>query len=265
MSMARRTRTTRRNTRRRLSPAGPSSSESGAAGSRSSCGRTSATGEEDPCSMSWRSGSLICRRGPKRSAPAHWISHGPNRSVGATPFAISRATRRSGWCVRPPLGTRSSGGTREVKARQPFRTSAYARHWRTGSMPTSRCSGSCSAKGSARISTWMRHPGAHTSGLNEYLYDPAKAESLIRSAGYSRGTDGIYEKDGRALSFTLVTNAGNDLRTKVIQFATDQYRSIGIQVTPKLVNFKEFTDRVGAGDPSVEAFVLGWTWSTDPF
>ncbi len=111
----------------------------------------------------------------------------------------------------------------------------------------------------------MRHPGAHTSGLNEYLYDPAKAESLIRSAGYSRGTDGIYEKDGRALSFTLVTNAGNDLRTKVIQFATDQYRSIGIQVTPKLVNFKEFTDRVGAGDPSVEAFVLGWTWSTDPF
>ncbi len=106
---------------------------------------------------------------------------------------------------------------------------------------------------------------AYTPGLNEYPYDPAKAESLIRSAGYSKGADGIYQKDGRALSFTLVTNAGNDLRTKVIQFATDQYGAIGVHVTPKLVDFKEFSDRVLAGDPSVEAFVLGWAWSTDPF
>ncbi len=105
---------------------------------------------------------------------------------------------------------------------------------------------------------------AYTQGLNDYPYDPAKAESLIRAAGYTKGADGIYQKDGRPLAFTLITNENNTVRSPVVQFATDQYRAIGVRVNPMLTSFNSLTDRLYAGDPTIEAFVLGWVSVGDP-
>ena len=105
---------------------------------------------------------------------------------------------------------------------------------------------------------------ANTAGLNDYPYDPAKAESLIRSAGYVKGTDGIYQKEGRSLAFTLVTTENNPVRAPLVQFATDQYRAIGVRVTPKLEAFNSLFDRLYNGDPAIEAFVVGWVSVGDP-
>lgn len=105
---------------------------------------------------------------------------------------------------------------------------------------------------------------AHTPAPNEYAYDPARAEALIRSAGYSRGTDGLYQKDSRPLAFTLVTNETNTLRAALVQFAADQYGAIGIRVTPKLEEFASLTKRLIAGDPTLEAHLLGQVSVSDP-
>lgn len=105
---------------------------------------------------------------------------------------------------------------------------------------------------------------AYTEGLNDYPYDPAKAEALIQSAGYLKGTDGIYAKDGRPLAFTLVTNDNNPVRSPLVQFAADQYRAIGVRVTPKLEQFNSLVNRLTNGDPTIEAFVLGFVSSGDP-
>ena len=106
---------------------------------------------------------------------------------------------------------------------------------------------------------------AFTSGLEEYRFDPERAESLIRSAGYTKGADGIYQKDGSRLAFTMVTNQGNEIRTKLIQFASDQYRAIGVAVTPQLDTFAALLKKVADRDPTLDAFVLGYTTAVDPF
>jgi peptide/nickel transport system substrate-binding protein len=105
---------------------------------------------------------------------------------------------------------------------------------------------------------------AFSPGLNPYPYDPAKAEALIRSAGYAKGADGIYAKDGQPLAFTLVTNSNNATRTPLVQFAADQYARIGVRVTPLLDEFGALVRRFAESDPTIEAFVLGWVHVGDP-
>ena len=111
----------------------------------------------------------------------------------------------------------------------------------------------------ADVTSW-----AYAQGLNEYPYDPAKAEALIRSAGYAKGADGIFQRDGHPLAFTLVTNGDNPVRSALAQFATDQYRAIGVSVTPRLISFDSLADKLNSGDPTIEAFVLGWVRVGDP-
>src|SRR5947207_1043580 len=53
---------------------------------------------------------------------------------------------------------------------------------------------------------------APTDTLNAYPYDKAKAEDLIKQAGYTNGSDGVYAKDGKPLAITIVTNQGNKTR-----------------------------------------------------
>lgn len=84
---------------------------------------------------------------------------------------------------------------------------------------------------------------AHPSGLNPYRYDPRRARELIEQAGYTLRPDGIYERDGRALAFTLETNSENEARQRQLQLAVDMYRAVGVRVTPEVRPFSELTDR----------------------
>ena len=63
---------------------------------------------------------------------------------------------------------------------------------------------------------WASAPAAQ---LNAYTYDKAKAEDLIKQAGYAKGSDGFYAKDGKPLAITIVTNQGNKTRETFLQVA----------------------------------------------
>jgi peptide/nickel transport system substrate-binding protein len=96
-------------------------------------------------------------------------------------------------------------------------------------------------------------------GMNLYAYDPAKAESLIQQAGYTKGSDGIYAKDGKRLSFTIVTNADNPNRVALVQVAAEQYKQIGIEAKPKTEAFQGIVDKLVTANPEIEAVSIGWT------
>lgn len=96
-------------------------------------------------------------------------------------------------------------------------------------------------------------------GMNQYAYDPAKAESLIKDAGYTKGTDGIYAKDGKRISFTMVTNADNPSRVALIQVAAEQYKKIGVEAKPKTEAFQGIVDKLVTANPEIEAVSIGWT------
>jgi peptide/nickel transport system substrate-binding protein len=97
------------------------------------------------------------------------------------------------------------------------------------------------------------------SGMNLYNYDPAKAESLIKDAGYTKGSDGVYQKDGKRLSFTMVTNADNPSRVSLMQVAAEQYKKIGVEAKPKTEAFQSIVDKLVTANPEIEAVIIGWT------
>jgi peptide/nickel transport system substrate-binding protein len=111
------------------------------------------------------------------------------------------------------------------------------------------------------------------SGMNEYGYDPAKAEQLLQQAGWSKGSDGIYEKDGQKLEFSIITNSGNLVRETLIQVAAEQYKQIGVNAEPKTESFEALIDRINKskdpkygdqGGHDFDAVVLGWSLGADP-
>jgi peptide/nickel transport system substrate-binding protein len=105
---------------------------------------------------------------------------------------------------------------------------------------------------------------AATSGLNDYKYDPARAEQLIKDAGYTKGADGFYQKDGRALALTIVTNQGNLVREAFLTYAEQQYKTIGVKITPKVESLDTLAPKLATGADEIEAVLVGWGLGPDP-
>jgi peptide/nickel transport system substrate-binding protein len=111
------------------------------------------------------------------------------------------------------------------------------------------------------------------SGMNTYDYDPAKAEQLLQQDGWVKGGDGIYARNGQPLAFTIITNSGNVIRETLIQVAAEQYKQIGVNVTPQTESFEALVDRLNTSkDPTYgdqgghdyDAYVLAWALGADP-
>jgi peptide/nickel transport system substrate-binding protein len=109
--------------------------------------------------------------------------------------------------------------------------------------------------------SWAAAP-ANT--LQAYNYDKAKSEDLLKQAGFAKGSDGVFAKDGKPLRFTIVTNQGNKLRETFLQVATEQYKQIGVQINPKVEAFESLVPKLTGGSPEVEAVIIGWSLAIDP-
>jgi peptide/nickel transport system substrate-binding protein len=110
-------------------------------------------------------------------------------------------------------------------------------------------------------------------GMNDFKYDRAKAEQLLEGAGYTRGADGIRQKNGQKLAFSLITNSGNKTREALIQIAAEQYKLIGVSVDPQTESFEALVERTDhskdpvygeKGGRDVDAWVSGWALGVDP-
>jgi peptide/nickel transport system substrate-binding protein len=100
--------------------------------------------------------------------------------------------------------------------------------------------------------------------LNPYKYDKAKAEDLIKSAGYTKGADGFYAKEGKTLAVAIPTNQGNKTRETFLQVATEQYKQIGVKITPKVEAFESLVPKLTGGAPEIESVIIGWQLAADP-
>ena len=76
-----------------------------------------------------------------------------------------------------------------------------------------------------------------TDGLNTYPMDPAKSKELIEGAGWTLGSDGIYEKAGTKLSTVVAVRAERPDRSKWMQLVGDQVRKCGIDIQFKEIDF----------------------------
>jgi peptide/nickel transport system substrate-binding protein len=100
--------------------------------------------------------------------------------------------------------------------------------------------------------------------LEPYKYDKAKAQQLLKDAGWVAGSDGILAKDGKKFSLTIATNSGNQERETLAQVAADQYKQLGIQAQARPEAFQGLVTKLTTGDQTLEATIIGWSLGGDP-
>jgi len=69
--------------------------------------------------------------------------------------------------------------------------------------------------------------------LKEYEYSTSKADQLMKDAGYAKGSDGIYAKDGKKLEFELYYPSDFSDWSSAATHATDALNKFGIKITPR--------------------------------
>jgi peptide/nickel transport system substrate-binding protein len=90
---------------------------------------------------------------------------------------------------------------------------------------------------------------------NAYAYNPRRAISLLEAAGFKRGGNGIFAKDGKQLSFSIVNNGGFSDWVAAVDVVQANLKAIGIQVTPDNLSNTTFESDVYDGH-----FDLAYNW-----
>jgi peptide/nickel transport system substrate-binding protein len=91
--------------------------------------------------------------------------------------------------------------------------------------------------------------------------DTAKAEALLKQAGYTKGADGIYAKDGKKLSLRISTTGGNALREQTEQLIQAQLKAAGIDIQIANVQGSAVFDEFDVGNFDIALFA----WVGTPF
>jgi peptide/nickel transport system substrate-binding protein len=108
-------------------------------------------------------------------------------------------------------------------------------------------------------------PGTRWSNpaLTPYPYDPAKARSLLKEAGFTDSNgDGILERDGKPFSFEIITNQNKE-REKSAVLIQRRLKEVGIDVQIRAIEWASFISRfIKTGD--FDVVVLGWGLGLDP-
>ena len=95
--------------------------------------------------------------------------------------------------------------------------------------------------------------------------DTAKSDALLTGAGFTKGADGIYAKDGKRLSFELMTTQANPLRSNTIDVIVQQLKPAGIEIkkflNPDIFAGKEKKRSLEGGEYQMALFA----WVAGPF
>ena len=92
--------------------------------------------------------------------------------------------------------------------------------------------------------------------------DTAGATRLLEDAGYAKGGDGIYAKDGQRLSLRISTTAGNQLRETQEQLFQAQMKAVGVDI--KIAN-ADSTKLFGDWLPNGNFDIANFGWVGNPF
>lgn len=96
--------------------------------------------------------------------------------------------------------------------------------------------------------------------LGELGFDPSGAEKILEQAGWKKGARGIREKDGKQLSFTIMSTSQNKVRELVQVFLQDAWKKIGVELSiknqPARVFFGETLRRAEYGEMAMYATTI---------
>lgn len=98
-------------------------------------------------------------------------------------------------------------------------------------------------------------------------YDPRQAREMLEAAGWEdRNGDGILQnEEGEPFRFTLITNAGNELRSEITQIIQAQLRRVGVDAQLRTVEWNTMIRQLqgslnsdGEREREYDAAVVAW-------
>ena len=86
--------------------------------------------------------------------------------------------------------------------------------------------------------------------IKQEAYDPKKAEKIIEENGWKKGDDGIYEKNGKKLGFTINCKEGDQVRADLASIACQNLKDVGVDAKYEVKSEIDWENQ--------EAFLIGW-------
>ena len=104
---------------------------------------------------------------------------------------------------------------------------------------------------------------AYTDDIARYPFDPSRARALLDDAGWrDNNGDGVRERGGQQLAFTLITQAGFVVRESVAQVLQRQFRDVGVDMRIELHDGTSISQRWFEGN--FDAMLHWWQMPADP-
>jgi peptide/nickel transport system substrate-binding protein len=92
--------------------------------------------------------------------------------------------------------------------------------------------------------------------LNSYAFDLGKAAALMTAAGYAKGSDGIYAKDGKKLEFELYFSSDFADYSSAADHAQKSLNTFGIKIVPRgAINSQQLPD---VNNGNFQLAIRGW-------
>ena len=115
------------------------------------------------------------------------------------------------------------------------------------------------ATGPYKPGTWVYNPD-----VKRYPYDPGKAKELFAQAGWKdEDRDGVLENAGRKFAFTVLTNAGNESRSKTAAILQQNLAAVGVKMEIRTLEWSAFINEF-VDKRKFDAVILGWNITQDP-
>ena len=115
------------------------------------------------------------------------------------------------------------------------------------------------ATGPYKPGTW-----AWKKDVKRYPYNPEKAKALLADAGWKdTNGDGVIDKEGKPFEFEIITNQGNNLRSKTAEIIQQRLKKIGITVKIRILEWSSFINNF-INKRNFDACILGWGLGIDP-
>jgi peptide/nickel transport system substrate-binding protein len=102
-------------------------------------------------------------------------------------------------------------------------------------------------KGHAQPAAGMISPANRywvNSALKPHAFDPAAALRSLEQEGFSRRGGQLYDREGHAVEFALMTNAGNRTREKMAAMIQQDLQAIGIHLNVVTLDFPSLIERM---------------------
>ena len=99
-------------------------------------------------------------------------------------------------------------------------------------------------------------------GVEPYDYDMEKAAALLAEAGYTKGADGILEKDGKKLVINFIGTAQNPVVDAIIPVIAKDWKDLGVDLKVEFLDFQTLSDKVKKH--TVDMWFMAWQLTADP-